>query len=96
MTLYAILLYLLLLVFSMIFFLVKKFSVNPIQIALAMPQKRYVKFFLSGKVRISRFITQYECPECGYKSMKKSKRCPRCKVEGKETLMVANTMPLER
>jgi len=78
--LYVILLYTALLIASLLFFLFKKFrfASGPDQIAFASPQKKQVNFFTSGKVRIFRYITQYECPKCGYKSMETVERCPQC------------------
>lgn len=90
---YVLLIYILLLLFSLVFFFVKKFNISPYQIAFALPQKKSFRLFFSEKVRVSRFITFYECPECGYKSMEKSKDCPHCKMEGKEAPLVANTIP---
>jgi len=87
--------YVLLLIFSLLFFFVEKSDFNPFQIAFAIQQKKSFKFFFPGKVRISRYITLYECPECGYKSMEKSKNCPHCKIEGKETPLVAKTIPFK-
>lgn len=93
MMLYALLIYILLLLFSLVFFFVKKLNISPFQITFALPQKKSFMFFFPEKVRVYHFITLYECPECGYKSMEKSKVCPLCKVEGKEAPLVANTIP---
>ncbi len=81
--LYIILLYVILLVVSLFFFLFKKFRFDggTGQIAFALPQKKRVKFFTSGKVRIFRYITQYECPKCGYKSMEADEHCPHCEAK---------------
>ncbi|GMT46398.1 MAG: hypothetical protein IEMM0006_2230 [bacterium] len=78
--LYVILLYVVLLVVSLFFFLFKKFrfDTGTGQTAFALPQKKQVKLFTSGKVRIFRYITQYECPKCGYKSTETDGRCPHC------------------
>jgi len=94
---YVLLLYILLLLFSLVFFSGRKFNISPLQIAFASSQKKSFSFFFPGKVRISHFITLYECPECGYKSTEKSKVCPHCKTEGKgkETPLVANTIPFK-
>ena len=78
--LYVILLYVVLLIISLFFFLFKKvrFGTGPGEIAFALPQKKQVKLFTSGKVRIFRYITQYECPKCGYKRTETDGRCPHC------------------
>jgi len=96
MILYILLLYILILLYSLAFFLVRKFNVSPFQIAFASQNNKSFKFFLPGKVRISRYLTLYECPECGYKSKEKSKICPHCKVEGGKTPLVAKTFPVQR
>jgi len=93
---YILLLYVLLLLFSLVLFIIRKFNISPFQIAFALPQKKSFRLFFPRKVRISHFITLYECPECGYKSMEKSKVCPHCKMEGRETPMAANTFPFQR
>ncbi len=92
---YILLLYVLLLLISFVFFMVRKLNISPFQIAFATPQKKPFRLFFPRKVRISHFITLYECPECGYKSMEKSKVCPQCTIEGKEMPLVANTIPFQ-
>jgi len=92
---YVLLFYVLLLLISVVFFFVKKLNTRPIQVALNFPKKRPKWFSFAGKVRISRFITQYECPECGFKSMDSSVHCPRCFTKGKERPLVANTMSFQ-
>ncbi len=86
------LLYLLLVLFSVIFFLVKKFNTNPAHATLTQHPIKPFKSFSFAKVKISRFITRYECPECGYLSMDLSNSCPHCKENGKITSLIANTM----
>ncbi len=86
-------LFILFLLFFLAFFFVRKFNISLFQIAFVTQPKKSFKFFFPGKVRISRYITLYECQECGYKSMEKSKNCPHCKIEGKEIPLVAKTIP---
>ena len=91
----TLLFYALLLIISVILFLVRKFSTKPVQIALAFPLKNSFHLFSAGRVKISRFITQYECPDCGYKSMEPSKHCPHCKNDGKKIPLLVKTMPFQ-
>ncbi len=95
--LYVILLYVVLLIVSLFFFLFKKFRFDsgPVQIAFALPQKKQVKLFTSGKVRISKYITQYECPKCGYKRMKTDELCPHCEEQGRKNPLVAKTLSFQ-
>ena len=78
--LFVVLLYVVLLIISLFFFLFKKFRFDsgPGQIAFALPQEKQVKLFTYGKVRIFRYITQYECPKCGFKRMETDEFCPHC------------------
>jgi predicted RNA-binding Zn-ribbon protein involved in translation (DUF1610 family) len=97
MMLYVIFLSVILLIVALFFLLSKKFRFDSglIQIVFASPQKKQVKLFTSGKVRIFRYITQYECPECGYKSMETAKHCPHCEEQGRKNPLIAKTLSFQ-
>lgn len=76
--LYFVLLYVLFLIYSVIFFLTKKSGVNSREVTLSVPQKKPANIFSAGKVKISHFIIQYECPKCGYKSQTYQEKCSFC------------------
>ncbi len=90
--LYAILLYILFLLYAVIFFLVKKVRVDTLKLSLEVPQKTSFNIFSPEKVKISHLITQYECPKCGFKSMEPIKSCPHCHDNGDKVSLIAKTM----
>ncbi len=51
--------------------------------------------FRYNKAKVSRFVTRYECPECGYEMGEHKAHCPRCKKEGKMVPMEARTLVLQ-
>ncbi len=89
----TLILYTLLLLVSVIYLGTKKSSreVLPVSFALPVDPPHFPLF--SGKVKLSRYITRYKCPECGYSSHDHEKYCPRCLENGKHIAMNAFTLP---
>ena len=90
----TLLFYLLLVVASAVFFWWKRSGkmhhvesfVFPLKNPLALGPKK-------GKV--SRFITRFECPECGFETEEPGAHCPRCKAKGKSVRMEARTLAFQ-
>ncbi len=93
MILYVLIFYVFMLVLSLLFFFIKRHRSFTVQNSFALSQKKPFQLFFFGKVKVSKYITLYECPECGHKSMEPSKNCPHCKANGKIVPLVAKTMP---
>jgi hypothetical protein len=93
--LYALVSYLLLLILSVIYIFARKAALYPFQMAFSFPLKDLSRSLLGSKPKVSRFITQYECPVCGYRSMDQTTYCPHCLEEEKKTKLTAKTIPFQ-
>ncbi len=92
MILYATLLfYLLLVLVSAVFLWRKSAGTSHTPGAFAFPMKNFL-LFGPHKAKISRFVTHYECPECGYETEDHRVHCPRCRAEGKSVRLEAHTL----
>lgn len=86
----TLLFYFFLVIVSALFFWWKPSGTPQKDEAFAFPLKNFSVFGLN-KAKISRFVTHYECPECGFRSEEHLRQCPRCKAEGKRVQMEART-----
>ncbi len=88
---YGILLfYLLLVVASALFFWWRRSGAYFSEKAFVFPLKSSMIFWYN-KAKVSRFVTRYECPECGYETEEHTAYCPHCKAEGEPVRMEART-----
>ncbi|HFB61976.1 MAG TPA: hypothetical protein ENJ69_03230 [Bacteroidetes bacterium] len=90
----TLLFYLLLVIVSAVFFWWKR-SGHPHHVdSFVFPLKNPLAFG-QRKGKVSRFITHFECPECGFETEEHKVHCPRCKAEGKSVHMEARTFVLQ-
>ncbi len=84
--------YFILLLVSAVFLRSGKTGREQVPVSFAFPSDPPRFFFFTDKVKVSHYLTQYECPECGYRSYEHEKHCPRCLEKGNTVTMKTLTL----